>query len=726
MGRSNQGKTKLKDDRATIQRRLKEIFKNNSGSNGAHNLKRGKTTAFYKRGKYDNLLCNIENLECPQRNLEEIIQNYVRPYLQVKSVDASLNQKLLKDAVIQSFKDVFENRFQLELQNDDIAISSHVEGSLCHFQFNLHNYHVATVKHAKFIAGCICDSMDPIYSEFVLRDIYKKNQCLDLVGNTTSQYRLKRDNEDVSYSQHVLTNVLDTSKLIEMADPESLPLCSVKNDQVDQETIELIKQLAIEAHASTDTQNYRFDKGFYIFNYSNREEPCFTDKKSCHATTGFAIFVEDNVIKISCLHACCVDASDQKIVKSLRCFPNDFCPFKVIDMHHTNGNKGLATIIGHIFTDKIFQVQKTFYLQNNGVYNSQKMNDIIGIVADIVPTILQKYIDSHSDNSSLCESVENCLKFKEKLNSLNLSVIINQARLTSKTFEEDMNNHSYFLAARNGLIDLNTGTLHNFEARHYIITQTLNVDFDPNANTQSIENFVFEILGGNKENYDYFRWLLGYILQGKPKRKILVFLYGPKGNNGKSILLKLLRKVLGCYSVTLQPSVFQKQNDGANPQILRTKNARLGILYDICKKMEFHTGTTLSLTGGCDEFAARGLYSAITETFTPTFVPVICSNEYLSLDKNHDALINRMVIVTFPIEFVDNPDPNNEFQRKRNNNLEDELSTVENQQGLLNYLVKCSQYYHEIGDNMSPTQSMKNQVTHFKAAREDGGINIDF
>jgi putative DNA primase/helicase len=288
-----------------------------------------------------------------------------------------------------------------------------------------------------------------------------------------------------------------------------------------------------------------------------------------------------------------------------------------------------------------------------------------------------------------------------------------------------MNNHPSYLAAKNGLIDLKTGTLYNFEARH-CITQTLNVDFDPNANTQHIEDFVFEILGSNHENYDYFRWLIGYLLQGIPKRKVLVHLFGHNGNNGKSLLLKLLRKVLGCYSVTMQPSVFQKQNNGANPQILETKNARLGVIFDVSKDTVFHPGTTLSLCGGCDEFSVRGLYDQFTTTFTPTVVPVISSNEYLSLDKKHEALVNRMIIITFPIQFVENPDPNNEFQKKINHNLEDELSTVENQQGLLKYLVNCSGYYHEIGDNMIPTQSMKNQVTKFKENREDGDIDIDF
>ncbi|KXB01878.1 hypothetical protein AKJ43_02955 [candidate division MSBL1 archaeon SCGC-AAA261D19] len=62
------------------------------------------------------------------------------------------------------------------------------------------------------------------------------------------------------------------------------------------------------------------------------------------------------------------------------------------------------------------------------------------------------------------------------------------------------------------------------------------------------------------------------------------------------------------------------------------------------------------------------------------------------------AFFRRWIIVDFPFKFVDNPDPNNEFEKEKNPNLLEELTTKEELSGFLNWALKGLQRLLDRGE----------------------------
>ena len=151
-----------------------------------------------------------------------------------------------------------------------------------------------------------------------------------------------------------------------------------------------------------------------------------------------------------------------------------------------------------------------------------------------------------------------------------IKAIINQAQLFIKN---KMDQHVGYLTPPNGLINLRNGEIRAFQAEDFI-TQTLSVSYDQNIDTKVIDDFVFEILGNNQGNYEYLRWIIGYAIQGNPKHKLLVHLYGPNGNNGKSLFLKVLKQSLGFYSCDMSTDLFKDTKVVPNPALLAVKSRR--------------------------------------------------------------------------------------------------------------------------------------------------------
>ena len=110
----------------------------------------------------------------------------------------------------------------------------------------------------------------------------------------------------------------------------------------------------------------------------------------------------------------------------------------------------------------------------------------------------------------------------------------------------------------------------------------------------------------------YLRWFLKFsasILRRQNDRKLLPIFNG-KGNNGKSMIVKLFSKLFGEYCVKMDITnlTSRSQNSSAaSPQLARLKNTALTIVDEVGDTDRLHNELVKRLTGG-DSFFVRGLF----------------------------------------------------------------------------------------------------------------------
>ena len=241
----------------------------------------------------------------------------------------------------------------------------------------------------------------------------------------------------------------------------------------------------------------------------------------------------------------------------------------------------------------------------------------------------------------------------------------------------------YYLAVKNGVINLLSGSLvpaaYRLFSRH-----SGDVFFDPKAVAPVFENTIKGIFEDDQEVISFIYRLFGYVMLGEPKHHHFVIFYGPKGRNGKSILLEIVRKILGDYSNTMSvASIMVKSHvgDGATPAMAKLPGKRLVIINEPNEKHELDAGLIKTMTGG-ETITARALYGEVVE-FIPEFTPFMLANKIPRCPESDEALWRRLLIVYFGRTFSDEEKDDD----RKKYIIENELS------GVLNLLLKGVQDY---------------------------------
>ena len=146
---------------------------------------------------------------------------------------------------------------------------------------------------------------------------------------------------------------------------------------------------------------------------------------------------------------------------------------------------------------------------------------------------------------------------------------------------------------------------------------------------------------------------LADLLEGKNKRKTFLVWTG-KGDNGKSMMLDLVKYILGGYAVVRSCTILtgrRTQSSQATPELADLAGVRFVALNEPDAKDVINVGMLKEMTGG-DAFFARGLFKAGGEV-VPMFKMVLLCNVLLGLTGSDAALWNRVRVLTFETRFVD-------------------------------------------------------------------------
>jgi len=243
-------------------------------------------------------------------------------------------------------------------------------------------------------------------------------------------------------------------------------------------------------------------------------------------------------------------------------------------------------------------------------------------------------------------------------------------------FVSNMDSNKYLMCFTNGVVDFKNKIFRDGYPQDYI-TKSTNVPYNPiNLEEDSIimtEIITFmEQLFPDKSLNNYMWNHLASSLIGDNINQTFN-IYRGSGSNGKSILTDLMSKALGEYKATVPVTlVTEKRNaiGGTSSEVMQLKGVRYAVMQEPQKDSKINEGVMKELTGG-DPLQARQLYCE-SETFTPQFDLVLCTNNLFEVNSNDDGTWRRIRIVDFESKFVDatqeiNTDENpNQFPKDKN------------------------------------------------------------
>lgn len=209
------------------------------------------------------------------------------------------------------------------------------------------------------------------------------------------------------------------------------------------------------------------------------------------------------------------------------------------------------------------------------------------------------------------------------------------------------------LGVRNGVLDLSTETL-LCRSPQILVSKRCSTTFDPDAKCPRFDQYLEEILPDPIIRAFVLR-LLGYFLTGNVGEQIFIFFYG-HGANGKSVLIELLRWLLGDYSQHIATEMLMTHHrspQGPSPDIVALKGKRLAFANETTDGRRLDDAHVKALTGG-DTLSGRLPYAKSIVTFSPTHKLVMVGNHKPTITDLSQGMWRRIVLIPFEVTIPEN------------------------------------------------------------------------
>jgi putative DNA primase/helicase len=355
------------------------------------------------------------------------------------------------------------------------------------------------------------------------------------------------------------------------------------------------------------------------------------------------------------------------IVQKVEVKETEFLDFKELIKAAQNGEKGSARLFAQILAGRVIfdHTDNSWYFFYEFYWEKDRTKRIINTVTDQLSSqyahalsMAYKKFERDDWRIKMLSKVINSLNYKTGINNvLSLTQAQQELSITSDKWGRD----PWVMGCTNGVLDLKTGETRPGEPEDYIrdVAPTLWQGID--CPCPRFEQFLDEVFDNNKEKKYFLQRLLGYSLIGLQINHVLPILCGADGRNGKSVLLNILRHVLGPYMTPASEEILLsgKKNPGAaTPFLVMLQNKRIIYVIETDEGDRLDAGMVKQLTGN-DEVIARELYGS-PFTFEPSHTVFLVTNHTPHANSDDAALWERVVLIEFDQRFVEEPTEPNE------------------------------------------------------------------
>lgn len=242
---------------------------------------------------------------------------------------------------------------------------------------------------------------------------------------------------------------------------------------------------------------------------------------------------------------------------------------------------------------------------------------------------------------------------------------------------EDLDKNPYLLCCKNGVVDLLTGAFSEHSPEYYM-TMPCQVEYRPEAIAKCFVQFLEESCSNDDDRLTLIDWLVA--IACLIEFEYILFLTG-HGGNGKKVYEKLIQEIFGADS-----------SEAISLDELTNSKFAMGYLRRarVCISTETNPGkitTELAkrISGG--DWMSSDVKNRDRVRFRPFTQLTWDSNGMPIFDDNSDGFKRRFTRVNMPFKFVDDPDPNDPMQKKKDPHLGEKLTTPEELSGILNLII---------------------------------------
>lgn len=252
------------------------------------------------------------------------------------------------------------------------------------------------------------------------------------------------------------------------------------------------------------------------------------------------------------------------------------------------------------------------------------------------------------------------------------------------------------LCCKNGVVDFTTKTFRAGLKTDYC-SKTTGINYienDANLIQQDYDDlvdFLEKIFPFEDQRIFMFQHLASVII-GDCKNQQMFHYYG-YGSNGKSMITKLMAKMLGEYAGTIPTTLIcQKRGKigSCSPEVAGLKGLKYAVLQEPTKGDTINEGIMKELTG-CDLISGRALYHD-TVSFYPSFTVVSALNHFYNINTTDHGTWRRQQVIKFYSSFLDingkDYDANNELHFPLDKNVADQFDRFK--EPFLQFLVQTA------------------------------------
>lgn len=251
-----------------------------------------------------------------------------------------------------------------------------------------------------------------------------------------------------------------------------------------------------------------------------------------------------------------------------------------------------------------------------------------------------------------------------------------------RDFEKNLDQDRYLLCCTNGIVDFRNKVFRKGTPEDYVSKCTKiklrevdeTVDADIISQINDYMNKLFPI----PELCEYAWTHLASVIVGDTSKTQCLHYYTGVGQNGKSMLVKLMQMILGDYATDLDINFFVNDRPGrgkATPELERLIGARLAITAEPSEGERLNEGPMKQITSGVDSISYRGLFKE-QDSFIPQCHSIIMANHFLPITANDHGTWRRIRVLIFLSLFTNNPvqnDPDKPYQFKKEDNFEEKF-----------------------------------------------------
>lgn len=290
------------------------------------------------------------------------------------------------------------------------------------------------------------------------------------------------------------------------------------------------------------------------------------------------------------------------------------------------------------------------------------------------------------------------------------NAIIQDSRDLNFISNEELDADDYALNLQNCVLVFHEDKVEKYEhSADLLLSKIANVEYHPEERCERWEQFLDEVMQGDKDKIHYLQKLFGTCLTGDVRLEKMWFLFGSTTRNGKSTMIERIADVLGDYSKTIRPETLAIKNNPdsrtASPDVAKLAGTRLCVCSEIPKRMPLDVGLLKTLTGR-DTIVARFLHQDEFQ-FVPKF-KMICNTNFLPVVSDNTIFkSDRVQVVSFDRHFEES---------EQDKTLKDKLSTKEALSGILNWMIEG--WIAFCREGLEVPEAIKKSTTDYEASSD--------